>query len=71
MNMLHLSFKLTDIVSGVYHRLRLRGYENSPGSRNIVPYTISAAVAERSSFKAVRIPSSTSGSVSIHEVRLG
>ena len=33
------------------------GVKNSPGSHTVAPYTISAAVAERSSFTAVQIPS--------------
>ena len=51
----------------------LRGQEeesgdvkNSLGRRRVVPYTISAAVQDGPSFSVVRIPRSTSGSVSIN-----
>ena len=45
--------------------------KNSPGRRRVVPYTISADVAEMSSLRAVRNPRSTSGSVSIHASGVG
>ena len=45
----------------------MRTVKNFPGSRSVVPYTISAAVVEISSFSAVRIPRSTSGGAFIHE----
>ena len=46
------------------------GVKKSPGRRRVVPYTISAAVDCESSFRAVRIPSSTSGRESIHAAGL-
>ena len=45
--------------------------KNSPGRRNVVPYTISAAVEDVSSFSAVRMPRRVSGKASIHEEELG
>ena len=47
------------------------GSINSPGRRIGVPYTISAAVEEISSLRAVRIPSRMRGSVSIHASGVG
>ena len=47
------------------------GWMNSPGRRSVVPYTISAAVAEISSLSAVRIPRRMRGSVSIQASGLG
>ena len=47
------------------------GFKNSPGTRRVVPDTISAAVDWISSFSAVRIPRSTSGRESIHADGLG
>ena len=44
--------------------------KNSPGTCNVVPYTGSAALQLTSSFKAVRIPNSTMGSVSVHRAGL-
>ena len=41
------------------------GSMNSPGRRSVVPYTNSAAVEERSSFRVVRTPRRMRGSVSI------
>ena len=43
------------------------GSMNSAGRRSVVPYTNSAAVAERSSFRVVLIPRRMRGSVSIQE----
>ena len=52
--------------------LQSEGWKNSPSKRSVVPYTISAAVAETSSFNAVRILKSTrKGRASTQEAGLG
>ena len=52
---------------GSSRELDREGVKNSPGRRSLVPYTISAAVEDMSSLRAVRIPSRTRGKASIQE----
>ena len=62
-----MSSEVGYIVGWVRQRRCLRGGEEFSRRRRVVLYTISAAVADMSSLRVVRIPRRTNGRTSIHE----
>ena len=65
LNDLHTGLKVENDGSGMEGDFE--GVKNSPGRQRVVPHTISTAVEEMSSLRAVRIPRRTRGRASIQE----